>query len=390
MNEGIRKGLVIAAFGMLVVSNHVVYAKQASEVRVTEVTTQTVNAQPGSTEATTQTVNAQPGSTEATTQTVNAQPDSTEVMTTETATANQQIAQEKPGTPVVTGEYNRKKVQLTWEVVDKAQIYYIFKKNAEGKFIKIAETDQTCYKDKAVEKGNDYYYKVRAVYQGTDRLIKGNRSKVCKVAVDNIDPNKKMVALTFDDGPGKYTKTIVDCLKENDAKATFFVVGRSVNANPGAVRYAYKAGCEIGSHSYNHSNLANLSAKDVKKEMSDTDKLIKKITGSKATLMRPPYGSIGDITKKNVGKPMILWSIDTLDWKTRDTKKTIDAVMKNVKDGDIVLMHDIHEPTKDAALQIIPKLKKQGYQLVTVSELAKYRGYNLEKGVSYRTMYKKK
>ena len=87
---------------------------------------------------------------------------------------------------------------------------------------------------------------------------------------------------------------------------------------------------------------------------------------------------------------MILWSIDTLDWKTRDTKKTIDAVMKNVKDGDIVLMHDIHEPTKDAALQIIPKLKKQGYQLVTVSELAKYRGYNLEKGVSYRTMYKKK
>lgn len=379
MNERIqrlRKGLVIAAFGMLVVSNHVVCAKQASEVQVTETTTQTVNAQPGSTEATTQTVSAQPGTTE--------------VPTTETATANQQLAQEKPGTPVVTGEYIKKKVQLTWEAADKAQIYYIFKKNAEGKFVKIAETDRTSYKDKAVEKGKDYYYKVRAVYQGTDGLIKGNRSKVCKVSVDNIDPNKKMVALTFDDGPGKYTKTIVDCLKENNAKATFFVVGRSVNSNPGAVRYAYKAGCEIGSHSYNHSNLAKLSATDVKKEMSDTDKLIKKITGSKATLMRPPYGSIGDVTKKNVGKPMILWSIDTLDWKTRDTKKTIDAVMKNVKDGDIVLMHDIHEPTKDAALQIIPKLKKQGYQLVTVSELAKYRGYNLEKGVSYRTMYKKK
>lgn len=367
MNEGIqrlRKGLVIATLGMLVVGNHMVYAKQASEVQVTEATTQTVNAQPGSTEATTQAVKTLP--------------------------VDQQIVDEKPGTPVVTGEYIKKKVQLTWEAADKAQIYYIFKKNAEGKFVKIAETDRTSYKDKAVEKGKDYYYKVRAVYQGTDGLIKGNRSKVCKVSVDNIDPNKKMVALTFDDGPGKYTKTIVDCLKENNAKATFFVVGRSVNSNPGAVRYAYKAGCEIGSHSYNHSNLAKLSATDVKKEMSDTDKLIKKITGSKATLMRPPYGSIGDVTKKNVGKPMILWSIDTLDWKTRDTKKTIDAVMKNVKDGDIVLMHDIHEPTKDAALQIIPKLKKQGYQLVTVSELAKYRGYNLEKGVSYRTMYKKK
>ena len=381
MNEGIqrlRKGLVIATLGMLVVGNHMVYAKQASEVQVTEATTQMVNAQPGSTEATTQTVSAQPGSTEATTQAVKTLP------------VDQQIVDEKPGTPVVTGEYIKKKVQLTWEAVDKAQMYYIFKKNAEGKFVKIAETDQTSYKDKAIEKGNDYCYKVRAVYQGTSGLIKGNRSKVCKVSVDNIDPNKKMVALTFDDGPGKYTKTIVDCLKENNAKATFFVVGRSVNSNPGAVRYAYKAGCEVGSHSYNHSNLAKSSATDVKKEMRDTDKLIKKITGSKATLMRPPYGSIGDVTKKNVGKPMILWSIDTLDWKTRDTKKTIDAVMKNVKDGDIVLMHDIHEPTKDAALQIIPKLKKQGYQLVTVSELAKYRGYNLEKGVSYRAMYKKK
>ena len=289
MNEGIqrlRKGLVIATLGMLVVGNHMVYAKQASEVQVTEATTQMVNAQPGSTEATTQTVSAQPGSTEATTQAVKTLP------------VDQQIVDEKPGTPVVTGEYIKKKVQLTWEAVDKAQMYYIFKKNAEGKFVKIAETDQTSYKDKAIEKGNDYCYKVRAVYQGTSGLIKGNRSKVCKVSVDNIDPNKKMVALTFDDGPGKYTKTIVDCLKENNAKATFFVVGRSVNSNPGAVRYAYKAGCEIGSHSYNHSNLAKSSATDVKKEMRDTDKLIKKITGSKATLMRPPYGSIGDVRRK--------------------------------------------------------------------------------------------
>ncbi len=109
MNERIRKGLVIAALGMLVVSNHVVYAKQASEVRVTEATTQMVNAQPGSTEATTQTVSAQPGTTE--------------VPTAETATANQQLAQEKPGTPVVTGEYIKKKVQLKWEAADKAHIY---------------------------------------------------------------------------------------------------------------------------------------------------------------------------------------------------------------------------------------------------------------------------
>lgn len=98
-----------------------------------------------------------------------------------------------------------------------------------------------------------------------------------------------------------------------------------------SVKYAYKAGCEIGSHSYNHSDLAKLSAKDVKAQMSDTDKKIKKATGKKATLMRPPYGSVGKTVSANVGKPMILWSIDTLDWKTRNTQKTVDAVMKNVR-----------------------------------------------------------
>lgn len=365
--QGIKRGGILFALGILLVSGQQVHATQAAEVRVTEAATQVVNEQPDTTQTPT-----------------------TVAPTTETGLESQPTAEEKPGTPVVTGEYVKKKVQLTWGAVDRAQIYYIFKKNADGKYEKIAMTDRTSYKDKAVEKGKDYYYKVRAVYQEADKWIRGDRSKACKVSVDNIDPNKKMVALTFDDGPGKYTKTIVDCLTENDAKATFFVVGRSLEANPGAVRYAYKAGCEIGSHSYDHSKLTKLSAADVKKEMQETDKRLKKIIGNKAMLMRPPYGAVSDKVKKNVGKPMILWSIDTLDWKTRDTKKTVDAVMKNVKDGDIVLMHDIHEPTRDAALQIIPKLKKQGYQLVTVSELAKYRGYTLEKGVTYRTMYKKK
>ncbi|MBO5469194.1 MAG: polysaccharide deacetylase family protein [Lachnospiraceae bacterium] len=358
----IRKGLTMLAVAMLLMGGEV-HATQATETPVTEATTQTVTAKPTTTET-------------ATTETISATKES--------------VKEDKPGTPVVQGEYVKKKVQLTWKAVDKAQTYYIFKKNADGQYVKIAETNKTSYKDKSVKKGNDYYYKVRAVYQGADKLIKGNRSKVCKVSVDNIDPNKKMVALTFDDGPGKYTKTIVDCLKKNDAKATFFVVGTSLASYPDAVKYADKAGCEIGSHTYDHKDLARLSADEVKKEVSSTDQKLKKLIGKNAALMRPPYGSIGDTVKKNVGKPMILWSIDTLDWKTRDTQKTIDAVMKDVKDGDIVLMHDIHEPTKNAALQIIPRLKKQGYQLVTVSELAKYRGYKLEKGVAYRTMYKKK
>lgn len=315
--------------------------------------------------------------TEATTQEV-----STEI-TTEAKTYT------KPGTTKVTGKFSKGKIVLSWNKVKKADTYYIYRKNAKGKYVKIAQTGKLKYTDKSVKKGEYYNYKVTATYQADDKVIAGKKSKACKVLADTIDPNKKMVALTFDDGPGRYTKTIVNCLKKNDAHATFFVVGSSVDSYRDSVKYAYKAGCEIGSHSYNHSDLAKLSAKDVKAQMSDTDKKIKKATGKKATLMRPPYGSVGKTVSANVGKPMILWSIDTLDWKTRNTQKTVDAVMKNVKDGDIVLMHDIHEPTKDAALKIIPKLKAQGYQLVTVSELAKYRGYSLQKGQKYFSLRKK-
>ena len=199
-----------------------------------------------------------------------------------------------------------------------------------------------------------------------------------------------MVALTFDDGPGKYTQEIVNCLEENDARATFFVLGCNVNNYKNAVKNADKIGCEIANHSYDHTILTRLSAQQVKKQMKDTDEKIKKITGSSTTLMRCPGGGVNKTVQNAVGKPVILWSIDTLDWKTRNTDKTISAVMNHVKDGDIVLMHDIHEPTKRAALYLIPQLKKEGYQLVTVSELAKYRGYKLKKGNIYYSLRKKK
>lgn len=205
-----------------------------------------------------------------------------------------------------------------------------------------------------------------------------------------INPKKKMVALTFDDGPGRYTKEIVNCLKKNNGRATFFVLGCNVNKYPKVVKAADKIGCEIANHSYNHSNLAKLSGREIKKQMKDTDKRIKKITGKKTAICRTPGGSISDTVKESIGKPVILWSIDTLDWKTRDRDKTVNCVMKNVKDGDIVLMHDIHEPSKEAALILIEKLKKKGYQLVTVSELAEYRGYDMEKGGVYRSFPKKK
>ena len=99
--------------------------------------------------------------------------------------------------------------------------------------------------------------------------------------------------------------------------------------------------------------------------------------------MRPPYGAISQTVKENVDMPMILWNIDTLDWKTRDAEKTIENVMENVKDGDIILLHDIHTETIDAAIKLIPMLQEEGYQLVTVSELAGAKGIKMEKGAKY-------
>ena len=294
-----------------------------------------------------------------------------------------------PDAPRVTGTYNKKKMKLTWKNVTGAEQYYIYKKNSKGKFVKLGETTKLCYTDKNVKKGKRYEYHVVAVYQKDGKMIK-SKTGVCKTMATTIDPNKKMVALTFDDGPGRYTQEIVDCLKKNDAKATFFVLGCNVDAYQKSMKNADKIGCEIASHTYNHKNLTRLSAAEIRKEVKDTDAKIKKVIGKNPTLLRTPGGSFNSTVRENVGKPIILWSIDTLDWKTRNRDKTISAVVNNVQDGDIVLMHDIHKPTKEAALILIPRLKKMGYQMVTVSELAQYRNWQLKKGTVYYRLRKKK
>ena len=294
-----------------------------------------------------------------------------------------------PGTPKVKKSFKNNAIKLSWGKITGADTYYIYKKNSKGKYKKIAQTSKLSYNDKKVEAAECYYYKVMAVYKRDGKTVKGKYSKVCKAWADNVDPKKKMVALTFDDGPGKYTKTIVKCLKKNNAKATFFVLGGNVSAYPSSVKAAYKAGCQIGNHTYGHPDLTRLSTKEIKSQISKTDKAVKAITGSATTIMRTPGGSVNSTVKKAVGKPIILWSIDTRDWEHRNTNKTIQCVMNNVKDGDIVLMHDIHAPTKDAALYLIPKLKKKGYQLVTVKELAAHRGHTLKKGSVYNSLRKK-
>ena len=295
-----------------------------------------------------------------------------------------------PEKPSISGTYTKKGIKLTWKKVKNATTYYIYRLNSKKKYEQIGETSSLSYTDKTVKKDTYYTYKVVAAYSSEGQEARSSYSKACKVLASTINPSKKMVAITYDDGPGPYTKKIVNCLKKNNGAATFFVVGENVSRYRSSVKAAYKNGCEIGNHSWNHSNLASLSSSQIKSQMSRTDAQIKKATGKKATLMRTPYGSCGGAVRRSVGKPIILWSIDTLDWKTRSKSKTISAVMNHVKDGDIILMHDIHKPTMQASLEIIPRLRKKGYQLVTVSQLAKYRGYKLKKGTTYSSLRKKK
>jgi peptidoglycan/xylan/chitin deacetylase (PgdA/CDA1 family) len=211
-------------------------------------------------------------------------------------------------------------------------------------------------------------------------------------AVENrgrvIDPNKPMVALTFDDGPSKYTPRIIDVLNEYNSKGTFFVVGESIKRNKEILIEMIKDGHEIGNHSYNHKDLTSITEEELYRQIVGTDDLLEIYTGHRTTIMRPPYGSNNEETNKNINKPIILWSVDTLDWKNRNAEIVKNNILNNVKDGDIVLMHDLYESTAQAAEMVIPELIKRGYQLVTVSELTQYRDSTLVSGQIYREMYK--
>ncbi|MDZ5471578.1 polysaccharide deacetylase family protein [Bacillus sp. 31A1R] len=181
---------------------------------------------------------------------------------------------------------------------------------------------------------------------------------------------KKRVAFTFDDGPhGQYTKEILDYFDDNHGKATFFVLGNRVNYYPELITRIHEEGHEIGNHTWNHKQLTLLKNSDIESQLKKTSKAIYSITGTKPTLLRPPYGSTNQVVSEVVNLPIILWSIDTLDWKSRNTKTIVNHVMTNVTDGDIILMHDIHQSSADAVKILLEKLSEQGYEFVTVSEI---------------------
>ena len=205
----------------------------------------------------------------------------------------------------------------------------------------------------------------------------------------SVDPAKPMVALTFDDGPGPYTGRLLDCLEKNHARATFFLVGTSMGGYASTVSRMEKLGCEIGSHSNSHGRFSVMSDYAIRQEVSVSSSSIRRACGKNPTVFRLPYGDgAGDQRVLNaIGLPSIYWSIDTRDWaNTGNPQHTVSEVLDHVKNGDIVLMHDIHASSVAAAETIIPALIRRGYQLVTVSQLAQYKGKTrLKAGTTYRS-----
>ena len=209
----------------------------------------------------------------------------------------------------------------------------------------------------------------------------------------DIDANTPMIALTYDDGPSTVnTQIILNTLRTYGAHATFFVLGRQVNSCAAIIQEIEDSACEIGNHTYNHYILTNMDGPVTNQEISATSSYVQMITGDRPMIMRPPTGGYDDQSCANVaavddGYPLILWSVDTIDWKHRDAATTCQRIRDLARDGSIVLMHDMEASSAEASAIIIPELIAAGYQLVTVSELAAARGITMEPGHVYNHFY---
>jgi peptidoglycan/xylan/chitin deacetylase (PgdA/CDA1 family) len=182
------------------------------------------------------------------------------------------------------------------------------------------------------------------------------------------------VALTFDDGPHpQLTPALLDLLARRGVKATFFVIGKNVNAHPDIVARIVAEGHEIGNHTMNHPSLTKLGAAAVAAEISGTNDAVRNAAGLTPTIMRPPYGAINPALTKRLndefGQSVILWSVDPLDWKIRKASHVSQHLIENAKPGAILLAHDIHASTIEAMPAVLDALLAKGYQFVTVSEL---------------------
>lgn len=195
--------------------------------------------------------------------------------------------------------------------------------------------------------------------------------------------NKKLIALTFDDGPSNNTKYFIKELQKRDALVTFFVVGNRVKKYEDVLKEAYLIGNQIGSHTYSHKNLLYLNEEEITKEIEKTNEAIYNVIGTKPTIIRVPYGNINKKIRSISNMNHILWNVDTLDWKYKNSNRVYKEIIKHAEDGNIILLHDIFKTSVNGVLKAIDELKKQGYEFVTIDEMVYLKNIKLDKSKTY-------
>lgn len=197
----------------------------------------------------------------------------------------------------------------------------------------------------------------------------------------------KLVAFTFDDGPGAYTDELLDAFKQYDGRATFFLIGQNVGQFPKVVQREIDEGHLVGNHSFSHPSLDRVSDERVREEINKTnDAIAKAANGYKPKLVRPPYGNTNNRVQKifqEMGMSAIHWSVDTRDWESKNADAVYKMIMKYAEDGAIILQHDIHKTTIEGVKRALADLHKQGFKFVTVEELLKAKGTELVPGYLY-------
>lgn len=203
------------------------------------------------------------------------------------------------------------------------------------------------------------------------------------LTVEEVGTKHKQIALTFDDGPGVYGQELLDYLQEKGIHVTFFYIGNQVAEYADNVYRAYNEGHEIGNHSYTHPVMSTLSNDNQLSELAKCHDAIVAACGAEPTLFRPPYGSKNDRLLSNCGLPCVLWSVDTLDWQTRDKDYVSRQIINGAGDGHLILVHEIHKTTIAGVKIAVDKLLEDGWEFVTVSELWERDGYEMQPGTVY-------
>lgn len=203
--------------------------------------------------------------------------------------------------------------------------------------------------------------------------------------VEVSEPQPKLLALTFDDGPRRATTSkLLEGLDQRGVQATFFLIGKQIEGNEDLIRQMAEGGHQIGIHTFDHVELRDLSPADIHRQLDPTREALRAILGDREFLLRPPYGFVDDALLQQADSPIILWSVDPEDWHDRDVQREVAHIVSHVQDGDIILMHDIFFESVDAALQVVDQLHQAGYAFVTVDDLLLSRGITPEKGQIYR------